>query len=86
MDIKTDSKVKKSLSQFSEEELKQFIQDVVNRLMSEKEKQQNCELLLFEDPVTGDWIVQPRGRCSKEQIEQAKEKIKEKGVVFPKYK
>ncbi|MEM5810145.1 MAG: hypothetical protein QW156_04635 [Candidatus Aenigmatarchaeota archaeon] len=67
----------------SEEELKKLIRNIVEELLSEREKQKQskCELVITETS-SGDFIVCPRGDYTDDYIEKAKAKIKERGLVF----
>lgn len=66
-----------------EEKLKEYIRQLLKETM-EEEKQSKCELVICEDPITGDFVVKPKGKCPEGYIERAKEGIKTKGLVFPK--
>ena len=41
-----------------------------------------CDLVLCEDPKTGELIVRPRGNCPKGYIEKFRDRAQEEGITF----
>lgn len=41
-----------------------------------------CELVLCEDPETGDILIKPSGQCPKGYIEKIRDKAAAQGVTF----
>lgn len=41
-----------------------------------------CELVVCEDPTTGEIIVRPRGNCPRGFVERIRDKTSEHGLTF----
>jgi len=41
-----------------------------------------CELVMCEDPETGDLVVRPRGNCPRGYIEKLRDKAEKDGITF----
>lgn len=41
-----------------------------------------CELVLCEDPDTGEILVKPKGACPRGYIEKFRDKAQESGITF----
>ena len=41
-----------------------------------------CELVMCEDPKTGEVIVKPKGNCPRGFVEKLRDKASQNGVVF----
>jgi hypothetical protein len=42
-----------------------------------------CEMVICEDPVTGNLIAKPKGKCPPGYVERMKKNMATHGVVFP---
>lgn len=49
---------------------------------SQPQPSQACELVLCEDPETGELLVKPKGQCPDGYIERFRDKARQSGVTF----
>ncbi len=49
---------------------------------SKETKPQACELVLCEDPKTGELLVKPKGECPRGFLEKIRDKARQDGVTF----
>ena len=62
--------------------LKEKSMPSTRRSSKKKEQESPCELVLCEDPKTGDLIVKPTGKCPVGYMEKIRDKALEEGITI----